>query len=219
MRVSRGSAPLKIFLSYGHDRNEDLVRRIRTDLQLLGHQVWFDKSQIKSGMDWRRSISDGIMSSDRVLSFLSRHSTRDPGVCLDEIAIAIGIKGGNIQTVLVEGEQDVRPPASISHIQWLDMHDWLERRALGEEAWEVWYRAKFAEMLAVVESDESRRFAGEIENLADCLKPISSDSRIGELLGKGFVGREWLRKSVEQWRLAGDRTERLFFIAGEPGVG
>jgi hypothetical protein len=26
---------------------------------------------------------------------LSKHSTRDPGVCLDEIAIAIGVKGGN----------------------------------------------------------------------------------------------------------------------------
>ena len=31
--------------------------------------------------------------------------TRDPGVCLDELAIAIGVKGGNIQTVLVESER------------------------------------------------------------------------------------------------------------------
>ena len=57
-----------------------------------------------------------------MLSFLSKHSTRDLGVCLDEIAIAIGVKGGNIQTILVESETEVKPPASISHIQWLDMH-------------------------------------------------------------------------------------------------
>jgi len=82
--------------------------------------------------------------SHRVVSFLSKHSTRDPGVCRDEIAIAIGVKGGNIQTVLVESESEVQPPVSIGHIQWLDMHDWKERRAGGGSEWEAWYRAKLA---------------------------------------------------------------------------
>ncbi|HEY9175392.1 MAG TPA: TIR domain-containing protein [Verrucomicrobiae bacterium] len=108
-------APLRIFFSYGHDANEELVRRIKTDLEKRGHEVWFDKHEIECGDDWRRAITDGITGSHRVLSFLSKHSTRDPGVCLDEIAIAIGVKGGNIQTILVESEMDVKPPASISH--------------------------------------------------------------------------------------------------------
>src|SRR5665647_959724 len=82
--------PLRIFLSYGHDRNEELVRRMKSDLEARGHDVWLDQNEIKAGDDWRRSITDGIVASDRVLSFLSKHSTRDPGVCLDEIAIAIG---------------------------------------------------------------------------------------------------------------------------------
>src|SRR5580693_612754 len=82
-------SPLRIFLSYGHDSNEELVRRIKADLENRGHDVWFDKNEIKSGDDWRRSITDGILKSNRVLSFLSKHSTRDPGVCRDEIAIAI----------------------------------------------------------------------------------------------------------------------------------
>ncbi len=102
--------PMRIFLSYGHDTNEELVRRIKTDLVNRGHDVWFDKSEIKFGDDWRHSITDGILGSNRVLSFLSKHSTRDPGVCRDEIAIAIGVKGGNIQTILVESEQEVQPP-------------------------------------------------------------------------------------------------------------
>src|SRR5271170_1007174 len=92
-------APLRIFLSYGHDANEELVRRIKTDLEKRGHDVWFDKNEIKFGDEWRRAITDGILQSNRVLSFLSKHSTRDPGVCLDEIAIAIGAKGGNIQSI------------------------------------------------------------------------------------------------------------------------
>ena len=36
--------------------------------------------------------------------------------------------GGNIQTILVESEAEVQPPVNIGHIQWLDMHDWREKR-------------------------------------------------------------------------------------------
>jgi len=210
---------LRIFLSYGHDANEELALLIKADLETRGHDVWVDRSEIRFGDDWRRSITDGIVGSHRVLSFLSRHSTRDPGVCLDEIAIAIGVKGGNIQTILVESEQEVKPPASISHIQWLDMHDWQERRTQSAAAWDAWYGAKLAEILRVVESEESRRLAGEIETLSRHLKPISSDSRIGVLLSKPFVGRAWLLEAIEEWRSAAQRGSRLFWITGDPGVG
>ena len=184
-----------------------------------------------------------------MLSFLSKHSTRDPGVCRDEIAIAIGVKGGNIQTILVESEQEVQPPVNIGHIQWLDMHDWKGTHGVvrsekdehgnaytvGDAAWEQWYQAKLAEIVRVVESDESRRFAGEIETLNGHLKPIKSEARICQLLSKGFYGRQWLFEAVENWRRAitespsplegeragvrGESHSRLFWIMGAPGVG
>ncbi len=219
---------MRIFLSYGHDGNEYLIRRIKADLENRGHDVWFDKSEIKFGDEWRRAITDGILQSNRVLSFLSKHSTRDPGVCLDEIAIAIGVKGGNIQTILVESEREVNPPPSISHIQWLDMHDWQEHRATDESAWEPWYQAKLAALVAVVESDESRRFAGEIKTLEDLLKPtasdFASDARIRQLLEKKLVGRTWLFEAVENWRTASKDVpcgsqSRLFWLMGTPGIG
>ncbi len=210
---------LRIFLSYGHDANEELVRRIKADLEKRGHDVWFDKTDIKAGDDWRRAITDGILHSQRVVSFLSKHSTRDPGVCRDEIAIAIGVKGGNIQTILVESETEVQPPVNIGHIQWLDMHDWREQRAAGQAAWEDWYDPKLAEIIRVVESDDSRRFAGEIETLHGHLKPIKSDSRIYYLLRKGFFGRQWLFEAVEKWRQDAKGESRLFWITGDPGVG
>ncbi len=73
---TRQFGPLRIFISYSHGGNEELVRRIKTDLEKRGHDVWFDKSEIKAGHDWRRSITEGIVDSHRVLSFLSKHSTR-----------------------------------------------------------------------------------------------------------------------------------------------
>lgn len=107
-------AALRIFRSYGHDSNEWLVTQIKADLEKRGHDVWFDKSEINAGDDWWRAITDGIMGSHRVVSFLSKHSTREPGVCRDEIAIFIGVRGGNIQTILVESEAEVQRPANFS---------------------------------------------------------------------------------------------------------
>ncbi len=215
----RSFKALRIFLSYGHDANEELVLRIFADLKARGHDIWIDRNEIKAGDDWRRKITEGIVGSHRVVSFLSKHSTRDPGVCRDEIAIAIGVKGGNIQTILVESEQEVQPPVNLGHIQWLDMHDWKEKKATDGTAWEQWYQAKLAEIVRVVESKESQQFAGEIELLSAYLKPIKSDTRIYQLLKKGFYGRQWLFEAVEQWRQDTKQDSRLFWIMGSPGVG
>jgi hypothetical protein len=141
---------VRIFLSYGHDQNAPLVERIAGDLRAAGHEVWIDTAEIKGGQDWRRSIVDGVLKSDWTLGFLSRHSTRDPGVCLDELTIALHVKGGNIATVLLEPEGVVRPPVSVSHIQWLDMHDWMKRQAKGGRAYKDWYRTKLRELLALL---------------------------------------------------------------------
>lgn len=207
---------LRIFISYGHDASKDLALRIKGSLEERGHDVWFDEAEIKSGDDWRQKITQGITETHSVLSFLSKHSTRDPGVCIDEIGIAIGVKGGNIQTILVESETQVKPPPSISHIQWLDMHDWKEHQKDGND---TWYEEKFAEIVRVVESNEGRRFAGEIEELSTLLTPVKSDVRLAELIRKPFVGREWMLDKIEAWRRAGGIDSRLFWIMGDPGVG
>jgi hypothetical protein len=73
--LEKSFAPLRIFLSYGHDANEELVRRIKADLEKRGHDVWFDKNEVKFGDEWRRAITDGILQSNRVLSLLSKYFT------------------------------------------------------------------------------------------------------------------------------------------------
>ncbi|MBK6965764.1 MAG: toll/interleukin-1 receptor domain-containing protein [Bacteroidales bacterium] len=58
---------LRIFLSYGHDQNEELVHMIKSDLKKRGHDLWFDKNEIKFGDEWRSSITDGILGSNSAL--------------------------------------------------------------------------------------------------------------------------------------------------------
>jgi len=210
--------PMRIFLSYGHDRNEELVLRIKSDLEALGHDVWLDREEIKFADDWRHKITDGIRSSDWMFSFLSKHSTRDPGVCLDELGIALGVKGGIVHSILVENETDVSPPPSISHLQWLDMHDWYERQQADPAEFADWYNEKFAEICRVLESETNQRFAGEIELLQKKLKPVTMDAFTASLLEKGFSGRQWLVDELNEW-LGQERTSRAFVLTGEPGIG
>ena len=208
---------MRIFLSYGHDRNTAIARRIKNDLEAAGHSVWIDSSQIKVGDDWRRSITDGVLRSDWTLGLLSKHSVRDPGVCLDELAIALHYKGGAIVTLLVEAEAAVSPPISLSHIQWLDMHDWSERLASNSVEGEEWYRSKLAEILAILDSAAAKQFAGEIHELDRILRPVSQHAEIGALVDR-FIGREWLQSRVDQWR-RNERDSRLYWISGAPGTG
>jgi hypothetical protein len=72
-------------------------------LQVEINEAWRDKNGIKAGDDWRRGIIGDWKDADWVFSFLSRHSIRDPGVCLDERGLALHGKGGAIATVLIEG--------------------------------------------------------------------------------------------------------------------
>ena len=68
------------------------------------------------------------------------------------------------------------PPVSVSHIQWLDMHEWKTRNEADTAAYEAWYQEKLAEIIRVVESDANQRFAGEIQALKDKLKPVTMEA-------------------------------------------
>ena len=86
----------RVFLSYGHDPAcLEIVQRISLDLQSAGWDPWVDK-RIEYGDDWRREITKGILDSQHMLAFLSQHSTRKPGVCRQEVAIALGPLKGHV---------------------------------------------------------------------------------------------------------------------------
>lgn len=93
LKLASSDGGLELFFSYGHDRNRLLVERIKRDLEKRGHHVWIDTSEIKAGDNWRDGILNGVLNASSVIAFLSEHSTRNPGVCLDELKIAVCVKG------------------------------------------------------------------------------------------------------------------------------
>lgn len=209
--------PKTIFFSYAHDENEWLVKKIKEDVERHGHSVWIDRHEIKEGDDWRASITNGLLSSNGVVSFLSKHSVRVPGVCLDELRIALSSRFGNIKTVLLEGEKDVSPPSSISNIQWLDLSSWkseLENKL----TWDTWYQKKIEQLCAILDKDEFSTFTGEVEKIQKLLSVCTSDSKEQILIRKQFIGRKWLRDKVEEWR-SDPQSSPMFILLGSPGIG
>lgn len=208
---------LELFFSYGHDKNRLLVERIKRDLEKRGHKVWIDTSEIKAGDHWRDDVLNGVLNASTVVAFLSEHSTRQPGVCLDELKIAVCVKGSNIKTVLLEPENRIRPPATISDIQWLDMSSWSDRKRASDSEFEEWYTKKFAELCRLIESQDSIELYGEISLLKERLTPYLNSEKEYNLLSKKFYGRRWLEEYIEEWQ--DNRSSKALMIYGRPGSG
>jgi WD40 repeat protein len=233
--LAPAAAARKVFLSYGHDPAcEYLVHRLEGDLRRRGFEPWIDKERIRFGDDWRRQITDGIRESSHVLAFLSKHSMRTPGVCRQEISIALGPLKSHVYTVLVEPLSDVRPPLIVSRLQWLDMREWQRTAKEDPAAFEALYEKSLAEIIRVLEQNEP--FAGEIDALQRWLDPIDSTSDM-ITHESGFTGREWLLGGIvesdglttnelteagpgeiERWRTSGS-SNQVFWLAADPGWG
>ena len=209
--------PQKVFLSYGHDENEELVRLIYQKLAERGHRPWIDRAEIKAGMDWRNAISEGIRESSDFLAFISNHSVRVPGVCLDEISIGVGNWNCRMQSIILE--KGISVPNSISNIQWLDLSEWRVVRSSGTpEVWNKWLDEQMERIYAVIEDEHSRKIAGNISEIETHLLPVTNGLKMRLILQNEIVGRRWLIALLSEW-FRQPASARALVLYGTPGIG
>jgi WD40 repeat protein len=206
--------PTRLFLSYGvHDASE-LAERLRRDLTARGYQVWWDVSSLRAGRPWDEDVPEGLRTSQVVLALLSPHSVRwalDAGnstetdsVCLDEIAYARGVRKIPIVPVQVVS---CEAPFLIYRLHQIDFRRWAESEAA--------YQAGLNQICAAVtEALHSRkspeRLWGPLPQPWD-FTPFILEKR------KHFVGREWLFRKIDRWRVSSPQS--VLLIVGEPGIG
>lgn len=212
---AKADKPKHIFFSYGHDANRELVDRFKADLEDRGHQVWIDYKEIGSWDDWKGAITRGIHDSQLAIAFLSIHSTRDPGVCRNELAMALQ-HFGKVYPVLVEEVPQESIPVTIAHLQWPDLSRWREFRDQDDLDFERFYEEKFLEIVSRVEG-EAGRFASEAEVLRCALNPSGFEGRFARYL-EGFTGRDWVFDAYEHW-LDHQPSSRVFWVKAGPGFG
>jgi hypothetical protein len=64
----------QIFISYSR-KDIDFVRRLATDLENAGYEVWWDITDLRGGDDWVRVIPEAIESSESFIVVLSPDSS------------------------------------------------------------------------------------------------------------------------------------------------
>ena len=200
---------MRVFLSYAHEppENAAFVNRVRERLEAAHIETWIDTAQIKQGEDWRQSIVAGLRDCQQTIAFLSKKSVRDPGVCLDELAIALH-EHGAIVPVPIEPPADIDAPHHVGGAQWIDMSGWQTQD-------DAWLDARVAELIAVLTSPEATTRAAEIATLNRALRPVIQSAIVAEKLD-GFVGRDWAKTALDEKRA---RNPRLIWITGGPGSG
>jgi hypothetical protein len=212
---AKATKPKRIFFSYGHDANRELVDRFKADLEARGHIVWIDYKEIGSWDDWKGTITRGIHDAEMAIAFLSIHSTRDPGVCRNEVAMALQ-HFGKVFPVLVEQMPLENIPIKIAHLQWPDLSRWREFRDQEDLDFERFYEEKFLEIVSRVEGEDGR-FASEAQILRRVLNPSTFEGRFARHL-EGFSGREWAFDAYEHW-LDRQPSSRVFWVKAGPGFG
>lgn len=212
--------PLNLFFSYGRKKEDQFITcKIFHAVKDRGHHVWRDTEKITFSSSWRQKIENGVLHSNGVIGCLSAYSCRPGGVCLDELSIAVGVRGGRrVYSILLDKEGDVNPPQSVADRQWLDMSDWREKRAQGSDVFEPWFAARMQELFAVVESPENVEFVGQIATIRQRLTVYYGTARQNKLLQNPFIGRAWLTQRVDAW-LDDENAPRTLFLTGAPAVG
>lgn len=201
---------MRIFISYGHDEHISFARKLYDELIARGDEVWFDEEKLKAGCRWEEYIENGLkwISNDpdgKMILIMTPHSVRRPdGYCLNELSYALDLRLDILPVMLVW----TTPPLSIYRYQWLDLTD-----RKGETQFADDFKKIISSLENNVHVDDSDRFYYLRNNLEplDFLNDIS-------LYQPDFIGREWVMADFNQW-LNGNRTSRVYFLTGLPGVG
>ena len=224
----RMTEEINVFFSYAHDdKNSEngavVVDRLK---QLIEEKsggkikIWLDTYSIPRNKDWRELITGGIVESDRFVGFMSRKALRDPGVCRDELGIAVGSRYGIISCVLLEGERTLNPPAEFTERQWIDLSDWKKKRDEGEAEFERFLNDAADELIGILRDPETLRFNHEVKKLKESLgiSAVYEMTRIDELLKFKMTGRGWLENIINTW-LNDKNGSRVMTLYADPGAG
>lgn len=98
------------------------------------------------------------------------------------------------------------------------MSRWRTYYEQGEAVFQPWFDQNMSRLYEIIESEESRDFAGQIQTIREKLYVNYDTSKQNDLLRRLFVGREWLTAQLEQWMDDPDGV-RLCVLYGDPGVG
>lgn len=189
--------PKRVFISYAHDEYAVFVDEVYAILKGIGVNIWKDDYEIKGGDDWRRSITEGIKQSSHVIAFISTKSIRNPGVCLDELQIAVS-QNKNIIPIRFD---NVELPSSISYLQWKDV---------GQD------KSQTIADYILQQIVKNENVSDSLKSLEQKFCPFSFATKLKILYSNNNFIRNDILQQVDEWVLS---AKKLLWIKGNPGTG
>ncbi len=107
------------FLSYSH-RDAQIMRRVHSDLEQAGLNIWTDESLVPGTLSWKNAIEDAIQNSLTLVVLLSPDSKHSDWVEKEvEYATACHVK---ILPILVRGDDEISAiPFELINVQRIDL--------------------------------------------------------------------------------------------------
>lgn len=105
---------IQVFISYSHSDSE-FADRVTRELEQVGYEVWFDRTDIQTGARWDDEIVKGLNTSQIFVVLLSNQSTESQNV-KDEIGYAMD-HDKQILPILLEA---CEVPFRLRRVQYVD---------------------------------------------------------------------------------------------------
>ncbi|NOQ71136.1 MAG: TIR domain-containing protein [Crocinitomix sp.] len=130
------------FISYGRKHSRSLASNLNNSFIEEGMPVWMDTFCIPTGVDFRKSIKDGITRSDNFIYIISPHSVQSE-YCTKELELAIkyGKRIIPVLHIMEPGMEELMHP-EIQKLNWVLID--AERK----------YKHGFSELLALTNADQ-----------------------------------------------------------------
>lgn len=99
--------PKQVFISYSMG-DADIALVLERELRRLGLNVWIDK-HIPAGENWRRPFSKGQISSDAIISIISKHANTTAQVLseFDHALLNAQFSGGFFPVLISDDYEDL----------------------------------------------------------------------------------------------------------------
>lgn len=195
-----------VFISYARSDDEPYVKRLASQLQQTGHDVWWDRQAMESrGLTFLQEIKDAISTAERVLLIVGPETIASPYV---ELEWRHALREGVVVTPLLRlGDYGDVPPA-LRSLHCEDVRDSVPRQDAFQQIVRI-LSTRVPDLGALIGVprlptpylDRAERLdALRARVLIDAFRPVDlePDQRITSLTGMGGVGKSVLAAALAQ---------------------